>query len=244
MFIRVLAISDIGCLRSNNEDHILLVSEIFTNGSRAFDFDLKEKLVFAVADGMGGHNAGEVASEMVLLSLAEFFEKQDPGISFDDFKTSIDLWLEDIHAELISAGDKDISLKGMGTTLSGIFMGNAGTFAFNVGDSRTYYYLDGSLKQISKDHTWAEASGIPGMKTNLLMNCIGAVTESYIDVFDLSKLTTAGITFLICSDGLSDLVSDSAISQFINPLRTSELVNEAKRQGGRDNISVIGVEIT
>jgi PPM family protein phosphatase len=243
MFIRVQAISDIGCLRSNNEDHILLVREIFTNGSRVVDFELEEKLVFAVADGMGGHNAGEVASEMVLQSLAGFFIKQNPEVVFDDFEINIKRWVDDIHAVLINAGNKDASLKGMGTTLTGIFFGSAGTFAFNAGDSRIYYFQDGKFQQISQDHTLSEVSGMPGIKSNLLVNCIGAVPESYVNVFDLSYLVASGVTFLICSDGLSDMVADTIISKFLNPLRMEELVTEAKRLGGRDNISVIGVEI-
>lgn len=244
MQLRVEAISHQGMVRKNNEDHILTGSEVITSGERFFDYSPKGNTVFAVADGMGGHKAGEVASEWVLTNLYSFVAKMDNYPDAKSFKASFSVWIDFINAKLLEAGRKDNNLKGMGTTLTGMFINHHGFYVFNTGDSRAYIFKEGTLARITKDHTLAEATGIKGMRTNMLVNCIGATGSSFADITDVTHLAAKGVVFLFCTDGLTDMLQEEQISDHLYPLQIKKMVEHANRAGGRDNISVLALKIT
>ncbi len=242
MSINIGAICDRGCLRANNEDHVLVVDAMFTDGKRFIALPDTQRIFVAVADGMGGHNAGEVASSMVLSSLQNILEILDQDLSFSEFEHAMGKWLKHVHIELLQAGDTDPSLWGMGTTLTGLYWGLKGKYVFNAGDSRTYWYYRGDLKQITRDHSPRSDLDSPAPRSNLLVNCVGAVGHSYLDVFDVSDKVVPGAIFLLCSDGLTDMIDDATIAKFLKPLHLIDLVEEAKKRGGNDNISVISLQ--
>ncbi len=243
MFFRIEAISDRGKLRANNEDHVFIPWEVFTEGSRSLNIQLERSIVTAIADGMGGHKAGEIASRLVLESLMSFAKTTDPDVSLERFQQELTVWLYEIHQELLAKGEADFSLKGMGTTLTGMFVGSKGAYVFNAGDSRAYVFQNKELKMLTRDHTMAEASGFSNVRSNMLVNCIGAIRKPNIDVFDVTGYLKGGSVFLLCSDGLTDMLSDNEIAAFLSPLKVEELVVETNRKGGKDNISIVCLEV-
>ncbi|TVQ17051.1 MAG: serine/threonine-protein phosphatase [Bacteroidetes bacterium] len=243
MFFRIEAISDRGKVRANNEDHVFVAREVFTEGSRSVDIHLENSIVAAIADGMGGHKAGEIASRLVLESLMLFAKTIDPDVLLERFQQKLNVWLNEIHHKLLAKGEADFSLKGMGTTLTGLFVGSKGAYVFNAGDSRTYVFQNQELKKITRDHTVGEASGFPHVRSNMLVNCIGAIRKPNIDVFDVTGYLKTGSIFLLCSDGLTDMLSENEIKEYLIKNDTRALVEEANRKGGRDNISVITLRL-
>ncbi|MFW5687480.1 MAG: PP2C family protein-serine/threonine phosphatase [Bacteroidota bacterium] len=239
MNLRVEAICDKGCLRTNNEDHILLPGKIFTDASSEMEFEMNGGALFAVADGMGGHSAGEVASKMVLTSLNEFAENCSSAITFSAFEEELASWLTKIHTDLRAAGKENPAYKDMGTTLSGLFFGSNEIFVFNAGDSKTFFYTGKDLIQITRDHTLGETTGLQGLNAGLLVNCIGAISNPMIEVENVTEYKKPGNVFLICSDGLTDMLDTDRIKELMQEKNARALVEEAKRKGGRDNISVI-----
>lgn len=242
MICKIEALSDRGKVRSNNEDHIMIPNEVFTDGERTVEIE-NSIIGVAVADGMGGHKGGEIASKMVLESLAVFLKSLDLQEGEATFRKEMDTWLEGIHHELLSSGERDDSLNGMGTTLTGLFLNRGSAFVFNAGDSRTYFLDSGSMIQLTKDHTLDRATGSPHRKSNMLLNCIGAIRKPFIDILDVSHLAKPGSLFLLCSDGLTDMLVDDEIAIHIRNNSPKELVAEANRRGGKDNISVVCVKI-
>ena len=242
MICKIESLSDKGKVRSNNEDHIMIPNEVFTDGERTVEIE-NNIIGVAVADGMGGHKGGEVASKMVLESLAVFLKSLVLKEGAATFRKEIDTWLEGIHHELLLSGERDNSLNGMGTTLTGLFLNQGSAFVFNAGDSRTYFLDRGSLTQLTKDHTLDRATGSPHRKSNMLLNCIGAIRKPFIDILDVSHLAKPGSLFLLCSDGLTDMLGDDEIANLMNNNSPNDLVAEANRRGGKDNISVVTVKI-
>jgi len=243
MRIHVDAICDVGCLRANNEDHILLVKEVFTDGIRQSDFQIAENAFLAVADGMGGHKGGEVASRMVLESLHHFSQKQGNDFGIDDFPGRLEQWTQNVHRQLLKEGQDNPSLYGMGTTLAGLCFFDQGGFVFNAGDSRVYVMRNNEIRQLTSDHTLGQLTGFWGPRSKQLVNCVGAIANTRIEIEEVTHLIQPQTVFLICSDGLTDMLTDEEIKAFLQPLDCKLLVAKAKEKGGRDNISVIGVEI-
>lgn len=121
MIFEVEAISDKGCVRENNEDHVLIPGKVFTDQTHKLELKKEDCALFAIADGMGGHNAGEVASEMILKNLDEWAQQINPMILLKDFRYSMGAWVKKAQKELQMAAQENEGLKGMGSTLTGIF---------------------------------------------------------------------------------------------------------------------------
>ena len=203
-----------GRIRSSNEDSLLL----------------ERPYLFAIADGMGGYNAGEVASRLALEKLKA--EKEDL-IRYEKARS-------------------DASLEGMGTTLCGIyFTGTGKGYVFNVGDSRVYLLRKDQLKQITRDHSLVaemvengeisqeEAFNHP--RKNMLTRGIGVDEKVNGDVFVIDVYTDDII--LLCSDGLTDMLHDDEIRERLRTEDPEEaadsLLSRSLENGGRDNISFI-----
>lgn len=246
-------ISDVGCLRKNNEDMILLNGEYYRDQEAEQSYTLTGAARFStlVADGMGGTNGGEFASELALQYFDQFLTRVPEGLSDEEFHTLIDRWVKQTHQGIVNRGIEQPEYSNMGTTLTGLFGYGGRIYLINIGDSRIYRFRDGILKQISRDHSMQEKYHDYTLPSNLIYNCIGGgspIEEVFADLTDVTDKVLSGDRFIICSDGLSDMVSnddiESIISRSLDPEATTtdtvhELVQAAKKAGGNDNISVL-----
>lgn len=243
MKFTIEAISDLGRMRSNNEDHVLMVKEVFTEGENRTVIEKTDGFAVAVADGMGGHKAGEVASRRVLESLMEFAATLQTKAQLQALKQESELWLSLINEQLIQSGEQDSGLKGMGTTLTALLYYHGRIFLLHAGDSRAYIWQNDHITQLTKDHTLTRSKGFTQVKSNLLLNCIGAIRNPVLDIMDVSYLAQPGNIFLLCSDGLTDMLEDQEIAYLVKHHSLKQLVAEANKRGGRDNISVVTISV-
>ncbi len=229
------ALTSVGKVRKHNEDAFLCQPE---------------QAHWAVADGMGGHSAGDVASQSIVEAL-QLFEQQ-PHLS-----DSVDL-LEDL---LLQTNQKLLDLAGgeqkiIGSTIAGLLLLTDYYLLYWCGDSRIYLYRNGVLVQESVDHTYTQGLVAQGRLTpeeaqvhperNVITRAVGAADALYIDM-DIRNLQ-AGDRFLICSDGLDKELSDTDIAAFMAqrhiPLEqlTQAMMDCCLERGGRDNITLILIE--
>ena len=207
--------------------------------------------LFAVADGMGGHNAGDYASAHAVQTLVSQIQAD---ADFNPIKV-IRHAIEAANTEIIDQAQRDEGLRGMGTTM--VVATIVGNYAYvaNVGDSRLYV-VQGQIRQVTRDHSLVqemvrlgeinaeEARNHPDK--NIITRALGAEKTVDVDFFDL-KLEP-GNTILMCSDGLSNMVEDRTMEEIItNPdkditWKGDTLIREANQNGGKDNIAVILIE--
>lgn len=239
--ITLTAASRIGCVRSNNEDMVLAYDKFLRSDVYCTEFltENTERFVIALADGMGGHRAGEVASEQVLDSLKFFISDIPCGLSIGEFDETMMVWLQSINNNINRQGRADPALLEMGTTLVGIIYYGGKYFWINCGDSRLYRLRDGNLVQISTDHSLSNARG-EKKHSNIITNCIGAgCKNSYLDIFEFTADFKQGDIYMLCSDGLNDMVPNTKIEQLMNEGCTAnDLCEAAIEAGGFDNVSV------
>ncbi len=234
--------SDIGMKRKTNQDSICLYPE---------------HLFFAVADGMGGHSGGDIASQTTVKLLPEIIAKNQSKEAKDILGQAI----AEVNNSLLQMAGENPDLKGMGTTVSCIMYKGSNLYVGNVGDSRTYLIHDKKLFQLTRDHSLVQEKINMGIYTreqgkqdpqkNVLVRTVGFDEGIEVDVF--SYKISKNDMFLICSDGLHGKVSDHDILSIINQnipdpaqadLETVEktakaLIQQANDNGGQDNISVI-----
>ena len=246
MKLSVSAASHVGCVRQNNEDMVLIGDRYVRNDAVVVDVDLeKEKrYLLALADGMGGHNSGEIASQDTLSNLHYYYYDLPSGLSVSDFNEAIYEWLESINAVIDSKGHSDSRYFNMGTTLVAFAYFNDEFYWMNCGDSRVYHLHDGQLHQLSTDHSLNNLMGESG-HSNIITNCIGGGCKtSYIDMVKCTKQVQPGEVYMLCSDGLSDMVSDEEIQRLLNEGADAvQLCDAANAAGGHDNISVCLIKI-
>ena len=239
--INITAASDVGCVRHNNEDMILVGDQFIRNDKYSTSVELTEKdrYMIALADGMGGHNSGEVASQDVLHNLQFFFSDLPLGLKMGDFNEAIFEWLESINNIIDSKGHSEPRYHNMGTTLVALAYYEDEFYWMNCGDSRLYRYHDGRLSQVTTDHSLNSLMGTTE-HSSIITNCIGGgCKSSYIDMVCCTEDIQHGDIFLLCSDGLSDMVSDHRIEQLLASGKTaSDLCDAAIKAGGNDNVSV------
>jgi serine/threonine protein phosphatase PrpC len=223
--------------------------------------------LFAVCDGMGGHNAGEVASRLAIEALAAFVERShaekeitwpyglDASLSFDGnrIKTAIRL----ANRNVFRAADKE-EYTGMGTTaVVAIVTGSVMTVG-SAGDSRCYMLRDGQLRQVTRDDSWVMAALGEGILTaeeierhplrNVITKAVGAKDSIDLEVFE--ERFAPGDVALLCSDGLHSMISDAEILRALTPNPESleeaagRLVDAANAAGGRDNVTVVLLRYT
>ena len=228
----------VGQVRDGNEDNYVSIDGLYF-----------------VADGMGGHSAGEVASEIAVRILQEVYTDpkvrvSSPGLLADAISTAnTAIFMEAMH---------DSSKAGMGTTLTGLAVTNAPDnqiVVANVGDSRTYLWRHGELRQVTKDHSHVQTLVDRGAITraearvhfqrNIVLRAMGI--ESWVDIDTFPMTVEDGDRYIMCSDGLVDEADDDEIEAEIR-LSVSvqdladRLVDLANRNGGRDNITVVVVD--
>jgi serine/threonine protein phosphatase PrpC len=231
--IEVTAFTHRGRLREHNEDNITVagwVSDVAMSGLRRSRHELAAPLLCAVADGMGGHAAGEIASRYAIKWLAaEPFAGAEPS--------SVAAALAAINADLYRTMRSDRSLAGMGTTVAGLLLAPGRALWFNIGDSRVYRHRDGSLLQLSIDDVPAGARS--GIITQSLGGALAfAPVDPHIGVGDLEIPSR----WLICSDGLTDMLSVAEIEHCLadsDEAAARRLFEAAMAAGGADNISIV-----
>lgn len=230
--------TDAGKVRTHNEDNVTIIS------------NKNNEFILAVADGMGGHKAGEVASNIAIEYLTEEFEKMETMGKKED---AID-WLRNvvkkINEKIFSYTKENPESKGMGTTLVVAIKTNDYILYGNIGDSSGYVIKSEKLHKVTKDHTLVNLLVSTGELTpeqakfhprkNLLTRALGANDPIEIDIFDVDN-TVSGL--FLCSDGLTNMVTDEQIEKVLNSSSSIEeqvekLIKKSNMRGGTDNISI------
>jgi len=241
----VEAASDTRYIRENNEDMILAGHETLRNDtlSKTAIVEGDDRYIVALADGMGGHKGGEVASEMMLRNLNTFFYDIPADLSNDDLIDRFFTWLASVNRSINGKGGEQANLQGMGTTLVAFIVYNHKFFWVNCGDSRLYRVRGGHIKQLTNDHSLDMLTGLKS-DSNVLLNCIGGCCQdSYLDILEMDDVQQ-GDLYMLCSDGLTDMIDDEHLLGDINSgASASTLVKAANEAGGFDNISVCLIKI-
>ena len=239
--ITLTAASRIGCVRSNNEDMVLAYDKLIRSDvySTEFNTETIDRFVIAVADGMGGHNAGEVASSDVLNNLQFYVGDLPRGLASGEFMDMMHDWLQSVNHIIASKGHVDPSMLEMGTTLVGIMFYNNKFYWMNCGDSRLYRLRNGELEQLSNDHSLNNSRGIK-KHSNIITNCIGAgIRIPYMDMIEFTDDFLPCDTYMLCTDGLNDMINDERIKQLMcDGANANTLCEAAIDAGGYDNVSV------
>ena len=208
-------------------------------------------VVVVVSDGMGGENAGEVASAMVIDGLREHFAR---GFDAEDPAGSLVAGLVHANAKVID-GAKEPGREGMGATVIAVHVGGSTAYTAEIGDSRAYLFRQGKLRQLSKDQTQVQLLLDQGLLTpetvktsrakNVVLQAIGKVPELIVAQRRIEL--RRGDRLLLCSDGLTGHVTDAEIAGFLWGDRLDEACREmvtlAKERGGKDNITIVLVEL-
>ncbi|MDE6498380.1 MAG: protein phosphatase 2C domain-containing protein [Muribaculaceae bacterium] len=239
--IKFSALCDIGCVRTNNEDMVYAAGHLVRDGETGGSAEVTaaQAAAWAVADGMGGYEGGEVASEIVCRSFASFMKTFAP-CNDNEGICALKNWAVETNSLVLSTADLRPELSEMGTTFVALVFAASGAYIINIGDSRCYRLRSGVLKQITTDHSERQLTGDTSVPSNLIYNFMGNSPDNFIS--DVAALTVLpGDVYLLCSDGLSDLVDDDTMEELAHDPAT--LVAAAKDRGGRDNISIIKVEI-
>ena len=238
--LEITSTSQIGRVRSQNEDMILVDTHFIRNSEFSTQASLNhnDRYLVAVADGMGGHNRGDVASNDVLRNLQFYFSDIPEKLNAGDFNEVMVEWLDSINNFVASKGRADEQFKGMGTTLVGLAYYYGDFYSMNCGDSRLYHYHDGRLLQLTTDHSLSNMTG-SDKRSNVITNCIGGgCHSSYIDMVQITNDVHSGDVYLLCSDGLTDMVPDQRLCELLGENADADaLCRAAVEAGGLDNVS-------
>jgi len=246
--IRACGVSNTGPVRKTNED--TFVSDPDTG-------------LFAVADGMGGHSAGEVASRLAIESMTMFVRRSgadtdfswpyglDQTLSFDGNRLRTAIYLA--NRRVFRAAESTDDYSGMGTTIVGLLMNGSRFCVAHVGDSRCYLLADGHLQQLTHDDSWAATilARDPALTSediarhpmrNVLTNVLGA--REQVDIHMSEHELRGGEVLLLCSDGLHGVLNDEAVQDILESTAdvdgaAQSLVNTALDRGSRDNVTAL-----
>lgn len=222
--------TDVGKVRANNQDALIV----------------SEKLrLYGVADGMGGHKGGEVASTSARDDLLRELEGKTPSVA------ALSGAIEEVNRQIYHQQEHDDALTGMGTTLSVLWMSDNFVYIGHVGDSRVYLLRDGEFKQMTLDHSLVEQLVREGVLTeeeaqnhpmrNIITRAIG--TDESVEVDVVVEERRKGDLWLACSDGLHGLVDDrqmrDALRQYAPEKAADVLLKAALDAGGRDNVTLV-----
>ena len=248
MKIRYAAKTDVGMKRTHNEDYFSLI---------------EDEQLFLVADGMGGHASGEVASKMAAETIGEFYQrtrededatwpyKMDRSLSYVENRLVCAVKLANLR--IFETSCRDIRYKGMGTTLVSCMVSGDKAYVGHVGDSRVYRIRGGAIAQITRDHSLLEdyKEAKPDMTEeeernfphkNVITRALGMRETVQVDI--KAHQIQSGDLFILCSDGLSGMVPDEQILYVASNAKSleravAELVDAANRAGGTDNVTTL-----
>jgi len=241
MTIELSAAVDPGRARSNNEDSVATDAQVS---------------LAVLADGMGGYNAGEVASNMatsfIHTELGRWLREASGQASDAEVRRAMDICVENANRAIFNAANSNPQYAGMGTTLVVAVFRDDRLLLGHVGDSRCYRLRSGRLQQITRDHSLLQEQIDAGLITpeqaafsankNLVTRAVGVEDTVLLETHQHDVVS--GDVFLLCSDGLSDMLDDAGIAQVLQAHESLEsgsraLIDAANDAGGKDNISVI-----
>lgn len=237
--------TDPGRARDNNEDSV------------AFD---ELTLTAVLADGMGGYNAGEIASGMatafIKSELSRWITEAGTNVKAKEVRRAMEICVDNANRSIFNSANSNSHYAGMGTTLVvGVFRDDKLVLG-HIGDSRCYRLREGAFEQITKDHSLLQEQMDAGLITaeqaatssikNLVTRALGVDESVLLEVNE--HTIQGGDLYVMCSDGLSDMVDDDAIAKIVASEATldqkaKQLIDAANENGGRDNISVLMVEL-
>ncbi|MFT3932653.1 MAG: Stp1/IreP family PP2C-type Ser/Thr phosphatase [Chitinophagaceae bacterium] len=243
--IKVVILSDLGNIRTNNEDAGLFV--------RMADDAMEKGCLLMVADGMGGHQAGEVASKMATEIVSREYFKNDGNSNIEKQLSKV---FTLANKNIFDAAAANPAQRGMGTTCTALVVNNQHLYYAHVGDSRAYILKQNTISRITQDHTYvqelvnkgeitaAEAEEHP--QRNILTNAMGTKPQVRVDAGKAAMLFEDNDRLLLCSDGLYDYLNDDELAAILSNTSLQEaaaqMVEEAKKRGGHDNITVVLAE--
>ena len=230
--------TDPGKVRSHNEDSVTIVNND------------KKEFVLAIADGMGGHKAGEVASKIAIDHIINSFNKLETMGSKEDAIEWLRITVTEINNQIFEYAKNHPESKGLGTTLVIAIKTEDYILYGNIGDSSGFVVKNGLLHKVTKDHTYVgmllnngkiteeDAKNHPGK--NLLTRALGANDPIDIDIFDID---TSVKELFLCSDGLTNMLTNEQIEKILNSKLPIEdivikLIKKANSRGGKDNITI------
>lgn len=236
MKITAAGLTYIGCGRSNNEDRFCIVPE---------------SCLYIVADGMGGCNGGEVASQMAVEAIKWYFSL--PSLADHDDAARLSAAISYANQQVYSAGKNNPLLHGMGTTIASLLAEQDKVIICFVGDSRLYLHRDHQIRQLTQDHTWANQYVSQGILTekelkdhpfkHVLDRAVG--TEEAVEVETLQQYPQSGDIFMLCSDGVSNPLEvdemNTLFSKFGNDIEElgAQIISLVQRKEGQDNATVV-----
>lgn len=237
--------TDPGRARDNNEDSVV--------------YD-EASLTAVLADGMGGYNAGEIASGMatafIKSELSRWLTEAGTGVKAKEVRRAMEICVDNANRSIFNSANSNANYAGMGTTLVvGVFRDDKLVLG-HIGDSRCYRLRAGLLEQVTKDHSLLQEQMDAGLITpeqaatssikNLVTRALGVDESVLLEVNE--HQVQVGDLYLMCSDGLSDMVDDELIARIVTSdlaldQKATQLIDQANENGGRDNISVLLVEV-
>ncbi|MDT9001009.1 Stp1/IreP family PP2C-type Ser/Thr phosphatase [Paucibacter sp. APW11] len=243
--IEFYSVTDVGRSRDNNEDSVAV----------------DESAGLAVlADGMGGYNAGEVASQMltsfIKAELGRWLKESGGQATAQDVRRAMDICVDNANRAIFNAANTNPRYAGMGTTLVLAVMREEGLLLGHVGDSRAYRLRNGQLTQITRDHSLLQEQLDAGLLTpeeavfsnnkNLVTRAVGVEDTVMLELNQHE--VQQGDTYLLCSDGLSDMLNDEELAQLLirHPSLSEaalSLIDAANDMGGKDNIAVVLIRV-
>ena len=241
MTLELFAAVDAGRARSNNEDSVALDDEV---------------ALAVLADGMGGYNAGEVASNMatsfIRTELGRWLREASAQASDAEVRRAMDICVDNANRAIFNAANSNPQYAGMGTTLVVALFRDQRLLVGHVGDSRCYRLRGGRLQQITRDHSLLQEQIDAGLITpeqaafsankNLVTRAVGVEDTVLLETHQHD--VQGGDLYLLCSDGLSDMLDDASIGQLLQAYDSLDetgraLIDAANDAGGKDNISII-----
>ena len=240
MHITAAGRTDVGVIRSGNEDSYLMIPD---------------RGIFVVADGMGGHAAGEVASEMAVRFVARELDSLR-GLTDEQVAERMRAAIRAANGAIFQRTLTEHDKRGMGTTVTSLVLYESRFLIGQVGDSRAYLLRDSKLSQITKDHSYVQEQVDAGYLTpeqarthpysNVITRCVGANSDVMPDIY-VGTVKPRDV-FLLASDGLTGMLEDYQLAELLAPDRMPEeevdaLIAEANRHGGLDNITAIIVRV-
>ncbi|MEJ0104703.1 MAG: protein phosphatase 2C domain-containing protein [Bacteroidota bacterium] len=242
---KVYGLSETGPTRGSNEDSVLF-----------FYPGYNQQTLFAlVADGMGGHNAGEVASNMACGSAKEFILTH---YLQTDVKKMLEEMIQQMHQHIRTAAEENPAYNGMGTTATSVFIRDGYIYYVHVGDSRLYHFANNVLSQLSTDQTLVNDMVKDGKLTkeeaehhdmkHVLMQALGTVENIKPEVSPAGSVIHKGEYYFLCSDGIHDAMSEEELQSLLSMKEPAFIMESIKalcyRRQARDNFSALLVEIT
>lgn len=230
--------TDAGKVRTHNEDNVVILN------------NKNNEFILAVADGMGGHKAGEVASNIAIEHIRESFEKLNTLGKKEDAIEWLRNIVKEINEKIFSYTSEHPESRGMGTTLVIAVRTDDYILFGNIGDSSGYAYKNQKIHKVTKDHTLVNLLVSTGELTpeqakfhprkNLLTRALGANDPIEIDIFDVDNSVNG---LFLCSDGLTNMIMDDQIEKVLNSKcsieeQVEKLIKKSNMRGGTDNISI------